>query len=529
MKVISENDTNYFYLYEVYKAEGEIEKVIHQLIQNESLQTTYPDLDEYINASCKKLRGRLGAAFEEDLFKSERQQLYENIYRNRLFVLAGNPGSGKSYELLNIITEWKKKRRKVFAARPPTGKAALRLKTDPDFKGIEAFTIDKVLADIRNKKMTIPTLQSFHNIIIDEVSMVDLMKLRDLLRLISVEVPSFKRLVLAGDPHQLPAIGYGKVLKDILYFLRTNRDHADKCIELQTNCRQELAESRILDFAEGYITDGGEIDVDLVSIISSDKTEISKGFRIHFWNTEKELYTQINEEFDWLCNSLEKPLAGNTDEKLNQLFGLDKTGELSPNQPYNLENFQLITPYRSEYFGSGQINDYIQRSYKSNQELELINDWFKQSDKIIRTKNYYEKGKLILSNGSIGLIRDNSETLLHFPELDEPMPVYGEDGIRSTELEEFDLAYAITVHKAQGSGFNHCFFSFCPKKPGLLSKELIYTALTRSRESVTLFVQGDKEEPFEKSVLEKPVHVHTPKAEEPRSCLTNRIGIMLWR
>jgi hypothetical protein len=82
------------------------------------------------------------------------------------------------------------------------------------------------------------------------------------------------------------------------------------------------------------------------------------------------------------------------------------------------------------------------------------------------------------------------------------MPVYGEAGIRSTELEEFDLAYAITVHKAQGSGFNHCFF-ILPKKPGLLSKELIYTALTRSRESMTLFVQGNKEEPFEKSVLEK--------------------------
>lgn len=500
VKVISENDTNYFYLHEVYKAEGEIEKVIHQLIQNEPLQSTYPDLDEYIDASCKKLGSKLGDAFEEELFRSEHQQLYENIYRNRLFVLAGNPGSGKSYELLNIITEWKKRSEK-YLLLAPTGKAALRLKTDPDFKGIEAFTIDKVLADIRNKKMTIPSLQSIHNIIIDEMSMVDLMKLRDLLRLINVEVPSFKRLVLVGDPHQLPAIGYGKVLKDILYFLRTNTDHADKCIELQTNCRQELAESRILDFAEGYITDG-EIDADLVSILSSGKTDISKGFRIHFWNTEEELYTQVDEEFDWLCNSLEKPLAGNTDEKLNQLFGLDKTGELSPDQPYNLENFQLITPYRSEYFGSGQINDYVQRSYKSNQELELINDWFKQSDKIIRTKNYYEKGKLILSNGSIGLIRDDSETQLHFPELDEPMPVYGEDGIRSTELEEFDLAYAITVHKAQGSGFNHCFF-ILPKKPGLLSKELIYTALTRSRESVTLFVQGDKEEPFEKSVLEK--------------------------
>jgi ATP-dependent exoDNAse (exonuclease V) alpha subunit len=500
VKVISENDTNYFYLYEVYKAEAEIEKVIHQLIQNEALQTTYPDLDGYINASCKKLASKLGEAFEEDSFRSERQQLYANIYSKRLFVLAGNPGSGKSYEMLNIITEWKKRGEK-YLLLSPTGKAALRLKTDPDFKDIEAFTIDKILADIRNKKMTIPTLQSYHNIIIDEMSMVDLMKLRDLIRLIDVEVPSFKRLVLVGDPHQLPAIGYGKVLKDILYFLRTNPAHADKCIELQTNCRQELAESRILDFAEGYITDG-EIDADLVSTLSSGKTDISKGFRIHFWNTEEELYGQINKEFDLLCSNLETPLIGETYEKLNQLFGLEKTGELSSKQDYNLENFQLITPYRSEYFGSGQINDYIQREYKSEQELELINDWFKQSDKIIRTKNYYEKGKLILSNGSIGLIRDNNEALLHFPELDEPMPVYGEDGIRSTELEEFDLAYAITVHKAQGSGFNHCFFVL-PKKPGLLSKELIYTALTRSRESVTLFVQGDKEEPFEKSVIEK--------------------------
>lgn len=500
VKVISENDTKYFYLFEVYKAEGEIEKVIHQLIQNEPLTITFPDFEYYINTSCVKLGDKLGDAFEEELFRSERQQLYANIYRNRLFVLAGNPGSGKSYELLNIITEWKKRGEK-YLLLAPTGKAALRLKTDPDFKGIDAFTIDKVLADIRNKKMTIPTLQSFHNIIIDEMSMVDLMKLRDLLRLINVEVPSFKRLVLVGDPHQLPAIGYGKVLKDILYFLRTNKEHADKCIELQTNCRQELAESRILDFAEGYITDG-EIDADLISILSSGQTDISKGFRIHFWNTEEELYGQVNKEFDWLCSNLEAPLSGNTDEKLNQLLGLEKTGEISSSRPYNLENFQLITPYRSEYFGSGQINDYIQRVYKANQELELINDWFKQSDKIIRTKNYYEKGKLILSNGSIGLIRNYSKTILHFPELDEPMPVYGEDGIRSTELEEFDLAYAITVHKAQGSGFNHCFF-ILPKKPGLLSKELIYTALTRSRESMTLFVQGDREEPFEKSVLEK--------------------------
>jgi hypothetical protein len=331
--------------------------------------------------------------------------------------------------------------------------------------------------------------------------MVDLMKLRNLLRLINVELPAFKRLVLVGDPHQLPAIGYGKVLKDILYFLKTSTEHNNKCIELQTNCRQELAESKILEFSEGFVTDG-EISYDLIKLLSSNTTDISKGFRIHFWNTEEELYKKMNDEFDLLCANLPKPLKGTIDEKLNQIFSLKKDGSIPSKTEFNLENFQIITPYKSDYFGSGQINDYVQRYYKPEQELELVNDWFKQSDKIIRTKNYYEKGKLILSNGSIGLIREDDNTVLYFPELEEPMAVYGEAAIRSTDLEFFDLAYAITVHKSQGSGFNHCFFVL-PKKPGLLCKELIYTALTRSRESITLFVQGNAEEPFEKSVLEK--------------------------
>ena len=500
IKVVSENDTKYFYLYEVYNAEAEIEKVIHQLVQNAPLADTHSDFEEYLNKSCKTLKNKLSDSFDETFFRQERTQLYENIYKHRVFVLAGNPGSGKSYELLNIITDWVKKGEKCLVLAP-TGKAALRLKTDEDFKGIEAFTIDKVMTDVRNGKISPASFMAYNNIIIDEMSMVDLMKLRDLLRLVNVEIPGFKRLVLVGDPNQLPAIGYGKILKDILYYLKTHPEHNNKCIELQTNYRQELAESKILEFSEGYITDG-EISYELQALLASGNTEISKGFRIHFWNTEEELYNCINAEFDYLCSNLENPISGNTTEKLNQLFQLNSDGTLPEDGKFNLEYFQLLSPYKSDYFGAGQINDYIQRKYKSELDIELVNDWFKQSDKIIRTKNYYEKGNLVLSNGSIGLVHDDGDAMFHFPELDEPMNVYGEDGIRSTELEQFDLAYAITVHKAQGSGFNHCFF-ILPKKTGLLSKELIYTALTRSRESITLFVQGNPEEPFEKSVLEK--------------------------
>lgn len=497
VKVVSENDTKYFYLYEVYNAEAEIEKVIHQLIQSEPLTSSYDNLDNYINNSCTKLGNKLGNLFEEEHFRKERKLLYKQIYQNRLFVLAGSPGSGKSYELLNIITDLKKKGEN-YLLLAPTGKAALRLKTDKDFKDIEAFTIDKIMADVASKKMS---LHQCNNIIIDEISMVDLMKLRNLLKLINVELPSFKRLILVGDPNQLPAIGYGKVLKDILYYLKTGTKTNHQFIELQTNCRQELAESKILEFAEGYITDG-EIDEDLQKRISDGQTDISKGFRINFWNTEEELYKKIDDEFEYLCTHHSPRIDGNIEEKLHQVFGLEKSGSLSENREYNLENFQIISPYRSDFFGAGQINDHLQRNYKPDTDLELINNWFKESDKIIRTKNYYDKGKLVLSNGSVGLITQDTETRLHFLESEGPMSIYGEHAIRSSELEYFDLAYAITVHKAQGSGFNHCFF-ILPKKIGLLSKELIYTALTRSRKSVTLFVQGNEGEPFDQSVLRK--------------------------
>jgi exodeoxyribonuclease V alpha subunit len=494
LKVIHENDTNYFYLNEVYQAEEEIEAVVELLLNEQDNSDLYPNLNTYLNESCNTLKDKLKDYFDEEQFRIERTTLYENIYKNKLFVLAGNPGSGKSYELLNIITDLQQKGQKCLVLAP-TGKAALRLKSDPKYPNIKASTIDKFMADVESGKINRSNLQEFKNIIIDEMSMVDLMKLRNLFRLFNFKIPSFKRLILVGDPHQLPAIGYGKVLKDIIYFLNTHTQYNDSCIELQTNCRQELAESQVLEFSEGYITDG-ELSTELKDKIISGNTNISKGFRIHFWETESELNQKLNEEFEYLTSSLK----GSKLEKLNQIFKLKPDGKVT--KDFDLESFQILSPYKSDFFGTGQINEYIQTDYKEKLELELMDDWFKQSDKIIRTKNYYVKNRLILSNGSIGLVRKDSEAKLYFPELDEPMSVYGDDGIRSSEQEYFDLAYAITVHKSQGSGFNNVFFVI-PNKPGLLSKELVYTALTRSRETVTLFVQGKPGDLFEKSVFEK--------------------------
>lgn len=493
--VIEENATKYFYLAEVYNAEQKIQHLVEKLLAGEQLQNTYSEFDAYIEKSIKKLRDKIGNKFDTELFKEERTTLYSNIYKNKLFVLAGNPGSGKSYELLNILTDWQNSGNKNLVLTP-TGKAALRLKTDSDFPGIETSTIDKFLTDVKNGKISRTTINQYNNIVVDEMSMVDLLKLRDLLEVINIDVPAFKRLVLVGDPHQLPAIGYGKVLQDILYYLKTHTQYQKNAIELQSNCRQELVESKILEFSEGYITDG-ELSQELKESIFSGITDISKGFRVHFWNTEAELEKLINDEFVLLTQKHK----GSREEKLNLVFKLDKDGSIGT-QSMDLEQFQIITPYKSDFFGTMQINDYIQSDFKKETELSLMDDMYKQSDKIIRTKNYYVNGRLLLSNGSIGLIRFDDEQRLYFPELNEPISIYGEGGIRKSERELFELAYAITVHKAQGSGFNHLFFVL-PKKPGLLSKELVYTALTRSRESVSLFVQGNIKEGFDKSVLEK--------------------------
>ena len=496
LKVISENDTKYFYLFEVFQAEEEIEEVVELLLQESDNNDEYENFDTHLNASCTELKDKLKGHFDEDLFKEERVSLYQNIYKKRFFVLAGSPGSGKSYELLNIITDLQLKGQKCLVLAP-TGKAALRLKSDPIFPDIEAFTIDKFMADIKSGKLSKASIHDFKNLIIDEMSMVDLMKLRNLLRLFNFRIPSFKRLIFVGDPHQLPAIGYGKVLKDIIYYLNTHPKFYESCIELQINCRHELAESKILEFSEGYITDG-ELSRELKDKIISGETDISKGFRVHYWQTEDELNEKFNIEFQ----ELSKDIKGSKFEKLNQLFRLSSGGKIIPKVQFNLDYFQILSPYKSDYFGTGKLNANIQLESKAELELELIDNKFKQSDKIIRTKNYYVKNRLVLSNGSIGLIRGDKGTTLYFPELDEPMPLYGDNGIRKGEQEFFDLAYAITVHKSQGSGFSHTFFVL-PNKTGLLSKELVYTALTRSRESVTLFVQGQAGDLFDKSVLEK--------------------------
>jgi hypothetical protein len=164
-----------------------------------------------------------------------------------------------------------------------------------------------------------------------------------------------------------------------------------------------------------------------------------------------------------------------------------------------MDHFQVMTPYSSGLAGTFDLNDLFQMEFKAEVSLDLAKGLYKEADKIIRTKNYYVEKELVLSNGSIGLIKEDDGEKLYFQEKDyEPISL---KEIRKAEREYFELAYAITIHKSQGSGFDHTFV-VVPDRPGLLSRELLYTAFTRCKKSATILIQHIRGKPMKKNLLE---------------------------
>lgn len=484
---IEANDTRYFYLSSVYEAEKNIEMKISTLLKASDHKEQYPDLKKYINNSVKDLRGTIGESFDDTGFVEEREELYKNIFEKRFFIISGSAGSGKSYEILNIISHLERNENQQYLILAPTGKAALRLSNDPDFKTIKASTIDKLIVDVKNGSISPAQLRGYKNIIIDEASMVDLIKFNKLLSLFNFDEPSFKRLILIGDPNQLPAIGYGRILEDLLSYLRTNKKYHNNYIQLETNCRFELKDNDVLKLAEAF-KQKGEFDPVLLTKLKNKEYAISNGFKATYWTSKDDLHKQLKDEFEILSEKI--GVTGTPSEKLNQLLGVVENGD-KVKKFLQVDNFQILTPYNSQYSGAGGINDFIQTEFKTDLKFEFRKNQYKKADKLIRTKNYYEKNNLVLSNGTMGVIIDKGNETFHY-ESSEGVVKKSFYDIRKSEQEFFELAYAISIHKSQGSGFNHLFLVL-PARFGLLSKELVYTALTRAKKSIVLFLQTNDE------------------------------------
>ena len=505
------DEERYYYLQPIKKTEEHIKEIIQKLVSKRGdHKIAVFDHADHIEKGLKELKKVLKSEEEKQQFKVERRSLFENIFSKSFFLLTGKPGSGKTHEISKVIEHLNKLNEDILVLAP-TGKAALRItenikkntKIDLEAQTIDRFIYDKEFGwayeDFeRLENLTERDKLTVENLIIDESSMIDLIKLKVLFSIIKFNEKYPKRLILVGDENQLPPIGFGKPFHDIIDFILANEILANKhYIFLKSNCRQENDEN-ILKLAEAF-TNKKRYYEEAIEIIQTDKDiQVSDGLYVKKWHNKDELSNKL---IDSTNDLLEIELGSayqdlQSDEKrLNRFFGLYDNGHVN-NKEYKfrdrlkLEDLQILSPYRTSHFGTVNTNKLIQKNYRTIQEYKSESRVFIHSDKLIRISNWYkgwgETRRLILSNGSIGVFNESfKKKRYYFKELEYPQKKIDSE-------DNFDLAYCITIHKSQGSDFKNVFLVI-PNKLTLLSKELIYTALTRSKFRLFLFVQETEE------------------------------------
>ena len=356
-------------------------------------------------------------------------------------------------------------------------------------------------------------LQDVNTIIVDECSMIDLSLFATLIRAINWN--SVQRLILIGDPNQLPPIGRGKVFVDTIDLLKKN--YPDNIGTLTDNVRQLVNRvlqngCGILDLANVFLQENQQTDDAEKLKVAKEKIfekillngngDIDKDLSVYFWETQDEL---------------EKTLIDviNNDLSILQKSWFDVMKE-------DPEMIQVISPYRGEFYGTGSINLFMQKTFKSFGLTKLL-DGIGYSDKVIQIINRpksnaayaynYNTRQAVraeIYNGEIGLVGphpfDKKAYQLERFKVNFSGKTrqgfsynYGKnlgffDGKAIPEqkvLDNLELAYAISVHKAQGSEFDYVYIVLPQRDSHLLSMELLYTALTRAQKKVTVFLQND--------------------------------------
>lgn len=417
---------------------------------------------------CKKLIELSGTSFENKKFDIEKEieniekeeeielatnqkNAIEEAYKNGVAVITGGPGTGKTTTVNSVIKLFEGQNLKIGLAAP-TGRAAKRL---TETTGREAKTIHRLLeysftddgsgmGFMKNGEEPL----SFDVIIIDEVSMVDILLMYHLLK----AVPPGTRLILVGDVDQLPSVGPGNVLHDII------ESEIVKVVRLNEIFRQAKE-----------------------SMIVVNAHRINKGERPKLNAKDKDFFYLSKRNQDDILHTI-KELC---------IKRLPKFNNYDP-----CKDIQVLTPMKNSKLGTINLNAELQNvlNPKSDikREKQIGDRIFRVGDKIMQIKNNYNikwksedgiKSGEGIFNGDIGYVTwidDESKTLSACFD-DEKYVDYDFSG-----LDEVVLAYSITIHKSQGSEFPVIVMPLSWGPPMLLNRNLLYTAVTRAKELVVL-------------------------------------------
>jgi exodeoxyribonuclease V alpha subunit len=488
----------------VRRQEIEIARVVEGVRPLE-LESPLPDWRTLLT-SAEGGFGEPGTPREFDAI-DEKVRALEVLFAQRVCILTGGAGTGKT-SVLKVFLESLRKIEGHTATllAAPTGKARVRLQAAT---GRSSNTIHQVLNDVRMLGPKYRILDKpeqgkiiYKNIVIDESSMPSVELLAALFR--AIDINAFRRLIFVGDPYQLPPIGPGRPFVDILRWMR--EEHPECIAELKTCMRVtqtgsgQTSFSKGLELAAGYRDESGPGDDAVVSelVMAGELADV----QISFWNDHADLLTKLNTVF-----GSQFGIHGDDEAAFDKSLGID-TAEWQ-----KCENWQILSPTRIQPFGTDELNRVFQSRFRSKM-LSLARDPHSQwpspmgdqeivfNDKVMQRQNQPKwlpkdsKGLRFVANGEIGVVIKAWKGKDDYP--DNVKVVFStqpeaEYRYKKNDVKEvLELAYALTVHKAQGSDFETVIL-IIPRKAQTLSRELLYTGLTRFKGKLILLVEKDSQ------------------------------------
>ncbi len=451
----------------------------------------------------------------------EQAKALEAVCSRRLSVLTGNAGTGKTSVIGGLVL-CEPLRKEGLLLLAPTGKARVRLQgaTDATAMTVAQFLYGLKRYDGLRQRPLFDgkeTYKSAKTVVIDEASMLTMDDLYAVLQ--ALDQAHVQRIVLVGDPNQLPPIGVGRPFADLISWLATAKESdlpedrkaapalAKLTVEVRsvgdTSAKDGSARSDTLRLASWFTGTPPDGDADQV-LSRLALGESLNDLEVAYWTGPHDLRNKLVDQFVKHLG-----LKDASDAKgFSKSFDFADEGWIRRDNPDGIENWQLLTPTRMHAHGVAELNRWIQGQFRANEiqaarnfrGVALGDEGIVRNDKVIQLKNgvrdcYHwetrEQAEDYLANGEIGGVSVGQKGFLNVFFAGRPLVSFG---YRSGDFGEdripLELAYALTIHKAQGSQFRTVFVVL-PKASRLLSRELVYTALTRSRQRMVLLIEGD--------------------------------------
>lgn len=395
------------------------------------------------------------------ILSEEQKQAIELVNENNVCVITGGPGTGKTTIIKSIIDIYKIQKKKTVLCAP-TGRAAKRMQ---ETTGEEAKTIHRLLEigkleDERNAVEYEVAPIDADIVIIDEMSMVDLYIMNYLMKAIYLGT----KLILVGDENQLASVGAGAILKDII------ESEKIPVIKLQKIFRQ-AAQSQIIVNAHN----------------------VNKGET--FTTKEKNKEKGSKEDFFFINDGIQERILAN-------VISLS-TGRLQNYGNYDFfENIQVLTPTKKGMLGTKELNKQLQKALNPEENLkneriygEIV---FREGDRVMQIKNNYDIYWEKINNKNetgVGVFNGEIGKIVKINNVEKNVKIEFDDEKEAwydfNELDQIEHAYSITIHKSQGSEFDVVILVLPRAYQKLLTRNLLYTALTRAKKM--LIVIGAKD------------------------------------